>query len=300
MMLKILITGINGLLGSKVHEVIKANSEFSIHGCGTKARSFENVVYWQGDLGNWEFVDSINSKFDFIIHCAAATDLKECDNNRKLAFNSNVSAVSNIRYKFPESRIIYISTDSVYAESNALISENSNVNPMNYYSKTKLLGEKELLKESDSNSLIFRLNLYGLRSPLGNSLVEWALKEIYQQNIIKGYINVYFNPLYTTQIANIILNSMLQNYPSGIYNLSSNTCVSKYDFLRSLCSKLSLNIDLVKPFSFKNNTAVKRPFVTCMNNNKIRELISDQKLLDYDTGLNLLKEDLYMFQNERL
>lgn len=156
-MYRIAITGATGFVGnfvagyleSKVYEVIRF---------GRKNK--------KGVL-NWDIADGIypNSlKIDCVVHCAASVDDWASYED---SYKANVLGTQNVLKSFPgASQFIYISSASVYDAfcDQVVISEHECVGGklLNSYSKTKLLGEKEVEKSNISSKIILRPHIiYG-------------------------------------------------------------------------------------------------------------------------------------------
>ncbi len=82
-------------------------------------------------------------KIDLIIHCAAFTNMFECEKNPLNALNVNIGGTNNLVEEAlkKEIRFIYISTDYVYPGTNGNYKEDSPTIPFTIYGWTKLGGE---------------------------------------------------------------------------------------------------------------------------------------------------------------
>lgn len=92
--------------------------------------------------------DAVNTffnteKIDIFLHLAAATDVVKCESDHNWAYSVNVVGTRNIVKECLQKRIflIYISTDAVFFD-NGPHNEDDPVNPVNYYTLTKALGEE--------------------------------------------------------------------------------------------------------------------------------------------------------------
>ena len=83
---------------------------------------------------NYKVFDLSNKNFDplkkwvcpdVIIHCGALTDLELCEKNPNYAFIVNTFSVKKILEIYPNSRMIFISTDAVFPDRNFLMSSNN-------------------------------------------------------------------------------------------------------------------------------------------------------------------------------
>lgn len=81
-------------------------------------------------------------KYSLVIHAAAYTDVAGAEVERELCHKTNVIGTLNVIKAFPDTPIVYISTEYVY-------------NPVNFYTETKIEGE-EVITNSSSPSLIIR------------------------------------------------------------------------------------------------------------------------------------------------
>ncbi len=104
-----------------------------------------------------------NTKIDMIIHTAALTTVRGCEENPSLAMKINVQGTKNLIEAFtnsnPSGKFVYISTACVFDGNFGMYTETSIPYPENFYSLTKLLGEYTVNKYK--NSLIIRTNFVG-------------------------------------------------------------------------------------------------------------------------------------------
>jgi dTDP-4-dehydrorhamnose reductase len=80
-------------------------------------------------------------KYDLIVHCAGYTNVTMSKQESKLCYDINVNGTKNLLKAYKNTPFVYISTE--YA-----------VNPTTYYSETKQLAEREVVKHP--NHLIIR------------------------------------------------------------------------------------------------------------------------------------------------
>jgi len=104
--------------------------------------------------------------FDVIIHCAALTSMKECEQNPEKAINVNTTGTSNLVNEVLKKQIsqgnkirfIHISTDAVYKRADGNYSEGSSTIPGSVYGWTKL--GAECIVNILSNSCIVRTSFF--------------------------------------------------------------------------------------------------------------------------------------------
>jgi dTDP-4-dehydrorhamnose reductase len=143
----VLITGGTGSLGIELKKIFRENI---------------SPTHEELDITNKEQVSKIfqQNKIDTVIHTAAITKVRKCEDDKQLAWDVNVEGTKNLVDELIYSKLninfVYVSTACVFDGHSELYTENSIPYPENFYALTKLLGEFEVQKLS--NSLIIRTN----------------------------------------------------------------------------------------------------------------------------------------------
>ena len=280
---KVLITGSNGMLGKDIVQFFSSEDDYDVYGINRKHDSIlaesKSVVC---DITNLNELQMILEEIqpNIIIHCAAMVDVEGCEKNKEYADKLNIDSTRQLATFNPEStKFVYISTDSVFDGQYGGYIEESEKRPINYYATTKSLAE-EVVQSINQNIIIIRTNIYGFHKNRGKSLVEWALSELLERRKISGFNDVYFNPVYTKQLARIVLELLKINY-SGIIHVGSDKPVSKYEFLRRLALKFEVDTELVESISvddiFFN---AKRPKNTSLSTCKLKKILNNETSID--------------------
>ena len=289
---KILITGITGMLGTAVYSYFLQKEGNKIFGVSRQQNySLPEVEMLQGDLASNEFINTFKDiSFDYIIHCSAEVNVNLCETDREHAYKSNVEAIKNLVSKVNAKKYLYISTDSVFDGQTGNYTEESITNPLNYYAKTKLLGEAAV-KEYAENHYILRTNIFGFNNTMKKSLFEWAYTELKEERTINGFNNMYFNPMYVGQLTLFIDKLLASNADFGTYNVGIDEKISKYDFLLKIAQSFNFSQDLVNEMEFNQNEFVApRALNTTLDNSKAKLLLKD-----FDFSLN---KGFSMLQND--
>lgn len=286
---KILITGFTGMLGQSIVKKLAQRSNFQLYGIArNENKKLDNVQQIVGDLMLPNFIKSLQFvNPDIIIHTSALVNLNLCQTENQLAERANIEAGKSLATLFPEAHFIYISTDAVFDGTKGNYSEDMDTNPVNYYAYTKRAGEAAIQAVS-KHALILRTNIYGHKNNK-KSLFDWAYEQLKQGQSINGFEDVFFNPLYTEQVAEII-DKIITDYPltTGIFHLGSQEKLNKYEFLKLISKVFNLNEDLITPSSIKAIPMnVNRPLNTTLNTTKINTLLKKQYSII--EGLNALK-----------
>lgn len=289
---KVLITGISGMLGKALYKILYQTNKYTLYGVSRKEGfTLPGVEMIYGNLSSKDVLKKItNIKFYSIIHCSAEVNVTLCELNQNLAYQSNVESTKNVFLLLNAEKKIYISTDAVFDGQYGDYSEESLVNPLNYYAKTKLEGEN-IIKESCKKFYIIRTNIYGFNMPKRNSLFEWAYSELEKGKKINGFSNMYFNPLYVSQLALCIESIVSSKIEFGIYNISANEYLSKYDFLINIANMFSFPKELIiKKEIDQNEFKAIRALNSTLNNTKFKAVSHN---LDFSiaNGISMLAKD---------
>ena len=85
---------------------------------------------------------------DIVIHTAGLANVEECESNPNLAQTVNVDLAKNIATACSNQgvKLVHISTDHLFLGDQEFSTEESVINPVNNYAKSKFLGEQQVLK----------------------------------------------------------------------------------------------------------------------------------------------------------
>lgn len=235
-MIKILITGSTGLLGSSLTPYLK-NLGYQVIAHANDRQADVNFNLCSLKLTE-QFLDNINP--DIIINLVSLTSVEVCEENINLAYLTNTCTVENIvhwiKCKNSKCHLIQISTDHVYDGLGPHLEESVRI--ANNYALTKYSGE---LAASMVNSTILRTNFVG-RSMVSyrESLTDWVYRSVLSNKRMEVLDDVYFSPLSMIKLIELIAFTV-EIKPIGIYNLGSNEGMSKADFDFKFAECLGLN-----------------------------------------------------------
>lgn len=267
----VLITGANGQLGSEFKKLSGKNTE-------------KNINFLFTDIDELDITDLqslhtffLNNKIDFIVNCAAYTNVDKAESDEKNAELINAVAVQNIAdiscvYNIP---VIHISTDYVFDGSKRTpYTEEDPVNPKTAYGRTKLKGE-EFIKDAYKYIIIRTSWLY---SVFGHNFVKTMIrlgKEKDRINIVSDQIGSPANAAdLAAAIFLILQNSMTDEhfFKSGIYHFSNEGSCSWFDFAEEIMNYAGLDCKLNPISSKEYPTPAKRPEFSLLDKSKIKDV----------------------------
>jgi len=178
--MKILITGAAGYVGSYLAQnLIRGNDEVRLidnYSTPSNITEIDGVVIENRDIRDAIDISDIN----VLVHCAAISGIKLCDENEEEAFNVNVKGTFNL-LKTLKGKIVFPSSSAVYGESvSQVIDEGHEIEPRCVYGETKL-GAEALIR-LHTNYVILRFsNIYGhglfCKRTVADMFIERALKK---------------------------------------------------------------------------------------------------------------------------
>ena len=171
-MKKLFIVGSSGLLGSNFIKISK--EKYKIYANENKNKvtigGIKKVKINIHDINELKnFI--ANEKIDTILNFAGLTSIAKCEKNKKEAFFCHVLLPKKLKIisKLFNIKLIHISTDHLFSGKNKKkYSEKAHCMPLNYYGKTKLMGEK--IVKDYKKTLILRTNFFGSPDKKNNSL----------------------------------------------------------------------------------------------------------------------------------
>lgn len=184
-MKQILITGASGYIGSRLAQVlIQKNFKVRLidnYYIPSNITEIEGVPIERLDIRtNWDTCKVLNPKdFDIIVHLAAVSGIRRCNEDQDEAYSVNVKGTYNL-LRASRSRIIFPSTSAVYGVcQHPEITEEHPTIPRSFYGETKLEGEKIVQLHDDYVILRFS-NIYGhglfTKRTVTDMFIERALK----------------------------------------------------------------------------------------------------------------------------
>ena len=212
--MNILLTGGSGNLGTELKKILS---------------NCTSPIKQELDVTNRKQVFDFFQKnsIDLVIHTAAITNIRLCEENRKLAWDTNVQGTRNlvdaIKKSENSTKFIYISTACVFDGHRGMYKESDILYPENFYALTKLIGESEVSKISDY--LIIRTNFVS-RKP-------WPYPAAFTDR---------FGTYLFAENVGTAINEIINSNISGVIHVVGDKKISMYDLAK-------MNTPLVKPMT---------------------------------------------------
>lgn len=275
--MKLLITGDTGLLGYSL-------AEESLRSCetlGVSRSAPDHLADWKHrsveltDAGaTIRYLNEVHP--DSIIHCAAATDVDECEVQQAHAWRLNVDATERLAQWAAknDARFAFISTDSVFDGVAGAYREEDIPRPLNCYARTKLAGEWAATR-SCPDPLIVRTNFFGWSTKGKSNLAKWIYGQLTSKKSLRAFTDVRFSPLFVNDVAKVVL-KLFSRAAKGTFHVGSRNSCSKYEFAVLLGRVLQLDTDVIRPILLEDlSFRAQRPRNTSLAVTKCEDFLGE-------------------------
>lgn len=229
--MKILLTGGSGYLGSiltrkllKKDHTVRILDNFLFGKSSIKEIKSKKLEIVDGDVRDLAAVSKSLKNIDVVVHLASIVGTQSSELDPKTSIEINYLATRNIAdlcklYKIKQ--FLFASTCSVYgAQPNKLISENSEVDPLDSYGESKFQSERAILQSYDFPTILRLGTLFGASYRMRFDL---AINLFIAQALNKETITVFggnqYRPFLHVDDAAEAFSFAIENNMEGIYNI---------------------------------------------------------------------------------
>ncbi len=264
-MLKTLITGCQGQLGSELQDIADDYDPLE----------FLFTDYAELDITDRKAVRSFieEHEVDCVVNCAAYTavdkaesDPERCDLLNHIAPGYLAEAIAS-----RGGSMIHISTDYVFDGQGFIpYREDMPTAPKSVYGHTKLAGEEEVVRKCPGAMVIRTAWLY---SSYGGNFVKTMLRLAKERDEIGVVADQIGSPTYARDLARAICEILVQGIVPGIYHFTNEGVASWYDFTKTIFRLEGIDDDdcHVRPLrSDEYPCAAQRPHYSVLDKSKIK------------------------------
>ena len=285
---KILGTGLSGLVGSRIVELLSGKFEFEDISRKTGINITDSKAVF----------DKISaSEASVVLHLAAYTDVKGAEKEKELKEESeswkiNVIGTQNVAKACEKTgkKIIYISTDLVLGGDDMPeggFTEDALPNPLSWYAVTKYEAEKVI--EKTSSPWIITRTAYPFRASYEKSdFVRFFRDLLRDGKPIPVLTDRLISPTFIDDLAGAF-EALIEKETMGIFHTAGSQIVSLYDAVIMIADNFNLDKSLVKKTTREEFLAGRppEPFSSALSNAKIKQL--GVNMHTFEEGLHILK-----------
>ena len=289
--MKILVTGSNGLLGQKlVSQLSRGQMEFLASSKGENRNpECPETRYKSVDICDESAVAELVRTYrpTHVIHTAAITNVDVCELDPSSCHLVNVTAT---KYLFDQSVEInahfqLLSTDFIFDGIQGNYKEEDLPNPLSHYARSKVMAE-EILKSGSYTkwSIVRTIIVYGLGNNLSRTnIICWAKEALGKGQAMHIIDDQFRAPTWADDLAWACL-KICKLDKIGVFHISGPETMSIYEIVERVAKYFSLSTDnLVRTNSNTLNQPAKRPPKTGFDLSKSRRELGYRPMKLEDT-----------------
>ncbi|SKB50918.1 dTDP-4-dehydrorhamnose reductase [Salegentibacter holothuriorum] len=279
-MKNVLVTGANGQLGACFKKISGDYAEFNF--------IFKSSS--EADITDKSKLEKLFSKvnFDWVINCAAYTNVEKAESEKEKAFKINAEAAKNLAEVCNEfgAKLIHFSTDYVFdGKTEKPYQETDSTNSINVYGASKLKGE-QLIAEVLEEHFILRTSW--LYSEFGHNFYKTILRKIREKAELNITTSQTGTPTNANDLAELVLEIIVsENKDFGLYHFSNLGEATWYDFAKAILEITGNSADIVLNKSNNFKTIAARPEYSVLDKTKLQQQFS-KPVLNWKVSLEKL------------
>lgn len=234
-----------------------------------------------------DFVKNSGEKIEFIVNCAAYTNVNKAESDIELCTNLNVEGPKNIGKLAKEigATVLHISTDYVFdGQATTPYTEDALTNPTGVYGSTKGDGEKALMAETNNFYIIRTAWLYGKH---GSNFVYTMMRVMNENGAVKVVCDQKGTPTHTKDLARAITTFITKflsgnKIDFGIYHFTNMGETNWFEFAKEIYSTGKKHEQIKRDATVSSCTTEEyptpapRPAYSVLSKNKIQSVLDWQ------------------------
>jgi len=265
--MKILALGGSGLVGSRFIDLYSDKFEIT------------SPTHGELDILNANELSEIvkRTQPEVVVNFTGYTNVDEAeqekDNLSGLAYKLNAMAVGNLAKICAENQthLMHLSTDYVFdGTKDSPYIETDKPNPLNWYGRTKRLGEEEILSINLDFTIARPEMPYASRFLKKSDIARTFLKMLEDKKEINAVSDQKITPIYVDDLVNALA-MIVEKKPKGIYHLASTDHTTPYDLAIMIADKFNLSKENINPVllsEYNQTRPAKRPQNSYLNVSK--------------------------------
>lgn len=266
----VLVLGAKGQLGRSLQAIAPAHPGFQF-------------LFWDKEEFNithysdWDTLFYVQKKYkiDWIVNCAAYTNVEKAETEREECEELNVKAVrmmSDFSHQFGF-KVLHVSTDFVFDGEHFLpYAEDDPIRPLSWYGQTKATGDYQVLLRS-MEAVVLRTSW--LYSEYGNNFVKTMLRLGAEREELKVVCDQVGTPTYAGDLAfaimEILESDLRGELKAGLYHYSNEGVCSWYDFAHEVIRQAGLPAKVLPIETGEYPAVASRPWYSVLNKKKIKQ-----------------------------
>lgn len=275
-MKKVLILGSSGMLGSYLCNLLEEKyPEFKV----IRNDKAEGGIDITDEQQVREMV--FETKADYVVNCAAFTDVNAAEDNPEIAFKVNADAPEYMAKVCKEQDIpfLHISTDYVFGDNkeDGYMEDHSEFNPLNVYGVSKLDGEQRVLKTGGKNYILRTSWLFG---PGATNFIEKISKYAKELPVLKVVTDEVGCATYVKDLSEVIILALKEKIDPGIYHVCSRDSLSRYEFAQEILRLQEIETTMIEAKLADFDRKAQVPNISILVNTRLDEARTSTEMLE--------------------
>jgi dTDP-4-dehydrorhamnose reductase len=297
--MRVLVTGSNGLLGSKLLAAMSERADLIPLASSRSASPLApiaGVPYFPLDVTDEAALSRVvdETRPEAVIHTAAMTDVDGCERDPEGAWILNVQGTRNVASACERigASLIHISSEYVFDGREGPYVETDRPNALSVYGRTKLASEEAVARCSQRWVVARTTVLFGHAPSARRHFVLWLLGQLARGESVRIVDDQVGSPTLADNLAEMLL-ALTTRGGQGIYHTVGASRLSRYEFARQIAEVFGLDPAGVQPISTAElRQPAPRPLRAGLSTGKLEREFPDVRVLDSRTALRRLREQL--------
>lgn len=248
--MRILVTGANGLVGSRLIREIAARGHSAVGLSRGPCRLDSPCEYRSCDLADREAVlAAIGSvRPEAVVHCAAEADVDRCEREPERAFAQNVLATANVALacRAAGAHLVHVSTDYVFDGEDGPYAEDAVPNPKGVYGLTKHMAEQAARALAGSWAIARTAVVYGWPPAARRNFGSWLVESLAARREVRLFEDQIVSPSLAASVAGMLA-EIAERRLGGVWHVCGAEALDRVAFGRELCAVFGFDASLLVP-----------------------------------------------------
>lgn len=184
--------------------------------------------------------------YQYIVLCAAITDIEKCFRERQLSERINVTGTRELLdiIKRVGAVPVFFSSDYVFADRSSPPREDAPRRPETLYGKQKVAIE-QYLEDSFDRYLIFRTSKLLSMTEHPRNILYQVIRDLRASKPIRAFQDQWFNPVFVEDIARVV-DAACDHSLNGTYHLGTRRIFARDEMTRLLAASLGYDPSCVQ------------------------------------------------------
>jgi dTDP-4-dehydrorhamnose reductase len=293
---RVLVTGANGLVGTKVLERLLHDPSTTPIGAFHQSRANEYLgefPTWTLDVTSTANVDQVLDEAhpDAVIHAGAFTNVDAAERDRDAAQATNERGTAHLARACAARgiRLVYLSTEYVFDGAAGPYREDDPVNPRGWYAQTKEAGERAVVATGGDWAIGRTTVVYGYAAHVRANFVLWLLGQLKAGQRVRIVDDQIGSPTLADNLAEMVI-ALASSKVGGVFNTAGADVLSRLDFSKQIAETFGLDASLIDPTTTAAlGQAAPRPLKAGLLMDKFRTAFPSGPVLSVSDGLAIVK-----------